>query len=89
MQRAQKEHNFNVIKYIKTRLNKLWRDPRAPHRRTNQQPQSREDILEKQVKKAEEEWYCFRAQAHIEEEGRRVRGQQGQQQKRKRSQNRA
>jgi len=27
----------------------------VPRRRTNQQPQSREDILEKQVKKAEEE----------------------------------
>ena len=89
MQRAQKERNSNVIKYIKTRLNKLWRDPRAPRRRTNQQPQSREDILEKQVKKAEEEWCCFRAQAHIEEEGRRARGQQGQQQERERSQSRA
>ena len=29
------------------------RDPRVLYRRTNQQPQSREDILEKQVKKAE------------------------------------
>ena len=55
MQRAQNKRNSNVIKYIKIRLNKLWRDPRAPYRRTNQQPQSREDILEKQVKKAEEE----------------------------------
>ena len=55
MQRAQKERNSNVIKYIKTRLNKLWRDPRVSYRRTNQQPQSREDILEKQVKKAKEE----------------------------------
>jgi len=54
MQRAQNERNSNVIKYIKTRLNKLWRDPRVPHRRINQQPQSREDILEKQAKKAEE-----------------------------------
>jgi len=30
-------------------------------------------MLEKQVKKAEEEWCRVRAQAHIEEEGRRVR----------------
>jgi hypothetical protein len=89
MQRAQNERNSNVTKYIKTRLNKLWRDPRAPRRRINQQPQSREDILEKQVKKAEEEWCCFRAQAHIEEEGRRARGQQRQQQERERSQSRA
>ena len=36
MQRAQKERNSNITKYIKTRLNKLWRDPRAPRRRTNQ-----------------------------------------------------
>ena len=57
-------------------LIKLVRDPRAPRRRTNQQPQSREDILEKQVKKAEEEWCCFRAQAHIKEGGRRAKGQQ-------------
>ena len=55
MQRAQSERNSNVTKYIKTRLNKLWRDPRAPRRRINQQPQSREEILKKQVKKAEEE----------------------------------
>jgi hypothetical protein len=55
MERTQKEYNFNVTKYIKTRLNKLWRDPRAPCRRINQQPQSREDILVKQVEKAEEE----------------------------------
>ena len=54
MQRAQKERNSNVTKYIKTRLNKLWRDPRAPYRKINQQPQSREDILEKQVKKVKE-----------------------------------
>jgi len=33
----------------------------VPYRRANQQPQSREDILEKQVEKAEEEWYCIRA----------------------------
>jgi len=74
MQRAQNERNSNVTKYIKTRLSKLWRDPRAPRRRTIQQPQSREDILEKQVKKAEEEWYSIKAQAYIEKEGRRVRG---------------
>jgi len=55
MQRVQKERNSNVTKYIKTRLNKLWRDPRVPCRRRNQQPQSREDILGKQVEKAEEE----------------------------------
>ena len=45
--------------------------------------------MEKQVKKAEEEWCCFRAQAHIEEEGRRARGQQGQQQEREKSQSKA
>jgi len=28
----------------------------VPYRRTNQQPQSREDMLEKQVKKVEEKW---------------------------------
>ena len=39
---------------------------------------SREDILEKQVKKAEEEWCYFRAQARIEEKRRRARGQQRQ-----------
>jgi len=61
MQRVQKERNSNVIKYIKTRLNKLWRDPRVPYRRRNQQPQSREDILGKQVEKAEEEWCGARA----------------------------
>ena len=85
----QKERNSNITKYIKTRLNKLWRDPRAPRRRTNQQPQSREDVLEKQVKKAKEKWCCLRAQAHREKEGRRARGQQGQQQERERSQSRA
>ena len=89
IQRAQKERNSNVTKYIKTRLNKLWRDPGVPRRRINQQPQSREDILEKQVEKAEEEWCCFRAQAHIEEKRRRAIGQQGQQQERERSQSRA
>jgi hypothetical protein len=89
MQRAQNERNSNVTKYIKTRLNKLWRDPRVPRRRTIQQPQSREDILEKQVKKAEEEWCSIRAQAYIEEEGRRARGQQRRQQERERSQSRA
>ena len=88
MQRAQKERNSKVTEYIKSRLNKLWRDPRVPRRRTNQQPQRREDILEKQVEKAEEEWYRVRAQAHIEEEGRRARGQQ-RQQGRERSQSRA
>ena len=50
-----------------------------PRRRANQIPQSREDILEKQVEKVEEEWCHVRAQAYIEEEGRRVRGQQRQQ----------
>jgi len=30
-------------------------------------------MLEKQVKKAEKEWCRIRAQAYIEEEGRRVR----------------
>ncbi len=35
MQRTQKEHNFNVIKYIKICLNKLWRDLRAPYRKIN------------------------------------------------------
>ena len=35
MQRAQKECNFNVIKYIKACLNKLWRDPRAPYKKIN------------------------------------------------------
>jgi len=78
MQRVQKERNSSVIKYIKSRLNKLWRDPRVPRRRANQQPQSREDILEKQVEKVEEEWCHVRAQAYIEEEGRRVRDQQRQ-----------
>jgi len=73
MQRVQKERNSKVIKYIKTRLNKLWRDPKVPYRRANQQPQSREDMLEKQVEKAEEEWCYIRAKAHIEEEGRRIR----------------
>jgi len=34
-----------------------------------------EDILEKQVKKAKEEWCHIRAQAHIKEKGRRIRGQ--------------
>lgn len=63
MQRVQKERNSNVTKYIKTRLSKLWRDPRVPRRRTNQQAQSREGILEKQVEKAEEEWCRVRAQA--------------------------
>src|SRR6266702_467058 len=33
MQRAQKERNSNVTECIKTRLNKLWRDPRTPPRR--------------------------------------------------------
>jgi len=61
----------------------------VPYRRRNQQPQSREDILGKQVEKAEEEWCGARAQAYIEEEGRRVRGQQRQQQGRERSQSRA
>ena len=89
MERAQKERNSNITKYIKTRLNKLWRDPRVPRRRANQIPQSREDISEKQVKKAEEEWCRVRAQAHIEEEGRRARGQQRQQQERERGQSRA
>ncbi len=89
MQRTQKERNSNVTKYIKTRLNKLWRDPRAPRRRTNQQPQSREDILAKQVEKAEEEWRQVRAQAYIEEERRRARAQQRQQQERERDQSSA
>jgi len=48
----------------------------VPYRRRNQQPQSREDILGKQVEKVKEEWCGARAQAHIEEERRRVRGQQ-------------
>jgi len=61
----------------------------VPCRRRNQQPQSREDILGKQVEKVEEEWYGARAQAYIEKEGRRVRGQQRQQQGRERSQSRA
>ena len=60
-----------------------------PRRRRNQQPQSREDILGKQVEKAEEEWRGVRAQAYIEEEGRRARGQQRRQQERERSQSRA
>jgi len=30
-------------------------------------------MLKKQVKKAKEEWCRVRAQAHIEEEGRRIR----------------
>jgi hypothetical protein len=47
----------------------------VPRRRANQIPQSGEDILEKQVKKSEEKWYCIRAQAHIKEEERYVRGQ--------------
>jgi hypothetical protein len=76
MQKTQKECNSNVTKYIKARLNKLWRDPRAPRRRINQQPQSREDILAKQVEKAEEEWRQVKAQAYIEEERRRARAQQ-------------
>ena len=38
MQRVQRERNSNVTKYIKTRLNKLWSDPRVPRRRANQQP---------------------------------------------------
>jgi len=50
----------------------------VPYRRRNQQPQNREDILGKQVEKVEEEWYSARAQAYIEEEGRRIRGQQKQ-----------
>ena len=41
------------------------------------------------MKKAEEEWCCFRAQAHIAEEGRRARGQQGQQQEGEKSQSKA
>jgi len=45
----------------------------VPYRRTNQQPQSREDILEKQVKKVEEKWCHIRAQAHIEEEERHIK----------------
>ena len=57
MQRMQKEHNFNITKYIKTHLNKLWGDLRALCKRTNQQPQNREDILAKQVEKAEEKWH--------------------------------
>ena len=56
MQKMQKEYNFNVTKYIKTCINKLWGDPRALYKRINQQPQSREDILVKQVEKAEEKW---------------------------------
>ncbi len=79
MQRTQKEYNSNVTKYIKTRLNKLQRDPKAPYRRTNQQPQSREDILVKQVEKAEEKQHQVRAQAYIEEERRNTRAQQRQQ----------
>jgi len=47
----------------------------VPYRRRNQQPQSREDILGKQMEKVEEEWCGTRAQAHIEEEGRRAKGQ--------------
>ena len=75
----QKERNSNVIKYIKTRLNKLWRDPRVPRRRANQIPQSREDISEKQVEKVKEEWYRVRAQAYIKEKKRYIKGQQKQQ----------
>ena len=39
----------------------------------------------KQVKKAEEEWCCFKAQARIEEKTRRARGQQRQQQEKEKS----
>ena len=59
------------------------------YRRVNQIPQSREDILEKQVEKVKEESYRVRAQAYIEEEGRYIRGQQRQQQEKERGQNRA
>jgi len=38
MQRAQKEYNFNVIKYIKVYLNKLWKDPKVPYKKINQHP---------------------------------------------------
>ena len=43
------------------------------YKRANQIPYSREDILEKQVKKVEKEWSRVRAQAYIEEEGRCIR----------------
>jgi hypothetical protein len=65
MQRALQERNYNVTKYIKICLSRLWRGPRAPRRKTSQQPQSREDVLVIQVEKAEEEWRRIRAQAHI------------------------
>jgi hypothetical protein len=58
----------------------------VPRRRANQIPQSREDILKKQVEKAEEEWCRIKAQAYIEEEGRYARGQQRQQQEGERGQ---
>ena len=88
MQRMQNECNSNVIKYIKTCLNKLWRDLRVPHKRKNQQPQSREDILAKQVEKAEEKWHQAKAQAYIKEKKKKCANtQQSQQQKREQSQN--